>query len=221
MPPNKRFLRRCCAATGSSWCRPCHRDRGRLDLDPARRRRWMTRRDGHAAAADGRHVEPCHERHAMVMTPAVWTPGYAALIFSMWWIMMVAMMLPSATPMLLLFARVNRKEKSRRTALCADGDLCGRLSGGLGRVQCHCRRPAVGAGGARPAFVHDGEHERLARRRDPDRRRAWQLRRSSMPACAIAARRSASLPAAGGPESSARSAWDLSMAPIAWDAAGS
>jgi predicted metal-binding membrane protein len=45
-----------------------------------------------------------------VMTPAVWTPGYAALIFSMWWIMMVAMMLPSATPMLLLFARVNRKE---------------------------------------------------------------------------------------------------------------
>jgi predicted metal-binding membrane protein len=47
-----------------------------------------------------------------VMTPAVWTPGYAALIFSMWWIMMVAMMLPSATPMLLLFARVNRKEKA-------------------------------------------------------------------------------------------------------------
>lgn len=46
-----------------------------------------------------------------MMSPA-WTPGYAALIFSMWWTMMLAMMLPSATPTLLLFARVNRKEKS-------------------------------------------------------------------------------------------------------------
>ncbi len=46
------------------------------------------------------------------MTPAAWTPGYAVLIFSMWWIMMVAMMLPSATPTLLLFARVNRKERT-------------------------------------------------------------------------------------------------------------
>jgi predicted metal-binding membrane protein len=48
-----------------------------------------------------------------VMRPAVWTPAYAVLIFSMWWIMMIAMMLPSAAPMLLLFARVNRKEKAR------------------------------------------------------------------------------------------------------------
>jgi len=47
-----------------------------------------------------------------VMTPAVWTPGYAVLIFLMWWIMMIAMMLPSATPTLLLFARVNRKERT-------------------------------------------------------------------------------------------------------------
>jgi predicted metal-binding membrane protein len=45
------------------------------------------------------------------MMPAVWTSGYAALIFLMWWVMMVAMMLPSATPTLLLFAQVNRKEK--------------------------------------------------------------------------------------------------------------
>jgi predicted metal-binding membrane protein len=30
----------------------------------------------------------------------------------MWWVMMIAMMLPSAAPMLLLFARVNRKERS-------------------------------------------------------------------------------------------------------------
>ena len=58
------------------------------------------------------------EHHAMggmahaLMQPAVWTPGYAALIFAMWWVMMAAMMLPGAAPMLLLFARVNRGERA-------------------------------------------------------------------------------------------------------------
>jgi predicted metal-binding membrane protein len=45
-----------------------------------------------------------------MMTPAVWTPGYAVLMFFMWWIMMVAMMLPSAAPMILLFATINRRQ---------------------------------------------------------------------------------------------------------------
>ncbi len=45
-----------------------------------------------------------------MMTPAVWTSGYTILMFFMWWIMMVAMMLPSASPMILLFATVNRKQ---------------------------------------------------------------------------------------------------------------
>ncbi len=47
----------------------------------------------------------------VMMTPAVWTPGYAVLMFFMWWVMMVAMMLPSAAPMVLLFARVNGKQR--------------------------------------------------------------------------------------------------------------
>src|SRR5258708_21674809 len=38
------------------------------------------------------------------MMSAAWTPGYATLIFSMWWTMMLAMMLPSAPPTLPLFA---------------------------------------------------------------------------------------------------------------------
>jgi predicted metal-binding membrane protein len=46
-----------------------------------------------------------------MMTPAVWTPGYAVLMFFMWWVMMVAMMLPSAAPMILLFAAINRKQR--------------------------------------------------------------------------------------------------------------
>ena len=87
------------------------------------------------------------------MTPAVWTPGYAGLIFAMWWIMMVAMMLPSAAPMLLLFARVNRKEKAGGRPYVPTGDFRGRISCGLGRVQRACRRPAVGTGAARLAVV--------------------------------------------------------------------
>jgi predicted metal-binding membrane protein len=46
-----------------------------------------------------------------MMTPVVWTAGYAVLMFFMWWVMMVAMMLPSAAPMILLFATVNRKQR--------------------------------------------------------------------------------------------------------------
>jgi predicted metal-binding membrane protein len=38
--------------------------------------------------------------------PADWSPSYAALTFLMWAVMMAAMMLPSAAPMLLLHARV-------------------------------------------------------------------------------------------------------------------
>lgn len=36
---------------------------------------------------------------------APWNVGHFTLVFSMWWIMMVAMMLPSAAPMILLYSR--------------------------------------------------------------------------------------------------------------------
>jgi predicted metal-binding membrane protein len=39
----------------------------------------------------------------------VWSAGYLVPTFAMWAVMMVAMMLPSASPMILLFARVPRK----------------------------------------------------------------------------------------------------------------
>ena len=43
------------------------------------------------------------------MTVSVdWTAGQVAIAFAMWWAMMVAMMLPSATPMVLLFSAVKR-----------------------------------------------------------------------------------------------------------------
>jgi predicted metal-binding membrane protein len=46
-----------------------------------------------------------------MIAPVVWTPVYAVLMFLMWWIMMVAMMLPSAAPMINVFATVNRQQR--------------------------------------------------------------------------------------------------------------
>lgn len=47
--------------------------------------------------------------HHMLMQSPEWTPGYTLLMFAMWWFMMIAMMLPSAAPMVLLHAAVTRK----------------------------------------------------------------------------------------------------------------
>ena len=47
-------------------------------------------------------------RLGLVIESAVWTPRYALLMFLMWWIMMIAMMLPSAIPVVLLAAAINR-----------------------------------------------------------------------------------------------------------------
>lgn len=47
----------------------------------------------------------------LTMTPQQsmpWNIEYSALIFVMWWLMMVAMMLPSAVPMILIFDRMRR-----------------------------------------------------------------------------------------------------------------
>ena len=44
----------------------------------------------------------------MVMEPASWDITYAFLVFLMWWLMMIAMMLPSASPMILLYTALIR-----------------------------------------------------------------------------------------------------------------
>jgi len=50
-----------------------------------------------------------------------WTLSYALLMFFMWWIMMVAMMLPSATPTILLAMALNRKAHPDRRPYGASG----------------------------------------------------------------------------------------------------
>jgi predicted metal-binding membrane protein len=51
------------------------------------------------------------------MAPMPWTPISAALLFVMWWVMMIAMMVPSAAPTVLLYAAVKRgRENASGTA---------------------------------------------------------------------------------------------------------
>ncbi len=49
----------------------------------------------------------------MLISLVTWTSGHALVMFSMWWLMMIAMMLPSAAPMVLLHATVTRKPLAR------------------------------------------------------------------------------------------------------------
>ncbi|MEO5614060.1 MAG: DUF2182 domain-containing protein [Cypionkella sp.] len=45
-----------------------------------------------------------------LMAPMRWTAGYAVIVFVMWWLMMVAMMVPSAAPTILLYGALNRHQ---------------------------------------------------------------------------------------------------------------
>ena len=50
-----------------------------------------------------------------------WTPFYFLLIFFMWFVMMIAMMLPSASPMILLFSAINRKNDEHGNSVVSTG----------------------------------------------------------------------------------------------------
>jgi predicted metal-binding membrane protein len=65
---------------------------------------------------------------AICPVPMSWTAANFALMLVMWCVMMVGMMLPSAAPVLLTFATVNRRKRARRepfvpTAMFAAGYL--------------------------------------------------------------------------------------------------
>jgi predicted metal-binding membrane protein len=50
---------------------------------------------------------------AALATPSPWSPSYAVFVYLMWLTMMIAMMLPSAAPMVLLFAAIERKRQTQ------------------------------------------------------------------------------------------------------------
>jgi predicted metal-binding membrane protein len=64
----------------------------------------------HQQAADMTPDMPGMDMSTMAMAtdPRIWDPAIWALIIAMWWIMMVAMMSPSAARTVLLYARVHR-----------------------------------------------------------------------------------------------------------------
>lgn len=73
---------------------------------------WILLGAGTGMSAMDMILGPSPAGMTSMMAPALWTVGYAGIVFTMWCVMMAAMMLPSAAPILLLFARINRKEKS-------------------------------------------------------------------------------------------------------------
>lgn len=63
------------------------------------------------------HLDMSMAAHlAMGMSPAPWTAGQAGLTLAMWAVMMAAMMLPSAVPMLLLYNAVAQTGRENGTA---------------------------------------------------------------------------------------------------------
>ncbi|WP_211099984.1 DUF2182 domain-containing protein [Acuticoccus kandeliae] len=60
--------------------------------------------------------------------PGAWSAGHALLVFLMWWVMMVAMMLPSVAPNVLLFSALARRTREgSRASLLAGAFLAGYL----------------------------------------------------------------------------------------------
>ncbi|MBA3596447.1 MAG: DUF2182 domain-containing protein [Methylibium sp.] len=57
----------------------------------------------------------------MPMSSGPWTPAHAALVLAMWAVMMAAMMLPSAAPMILLYATIARRRSEQGQPANASG----------------------------------------------------------------------------------------------------
>lgn len=59
-----------------------------------------------------------------MLMPVAWTPGYAAVIFLMWWLMMVAMMVPSVAPVVLLYGALRPERGAAGQLEFLAGYLC-------------------------------------------------------------------------------------------------
>ena len=92
-----------------------------------------------------------------------WSALTVALMLLMWWIMMIGMMVPSAAPMILLFARVHRKEASRSESSTPHRPLHPRLHRRLGGVQLRGDGGAMGLRSTGLALADDGRHQQPVR----------------------------------------------------------
>ena len=64
-----------------------------------------------------------------------WTATDFGLMFLMWAVMMTGMMVPSAAPMILLFATVNRKRREQQVPICLHWDFSVRVRACVERVR--------------------------------------------------------------------------------------
>ena len=73
---------------------------------------WLWSMPGSGQAMSGADMTAMEgmEMGGMVMPPSPWSATYLSMAFLMWAVMMVAMMVPSAAPMILLHARIDRSE---------------------------------------------------------------------------------------------------------------
>ena len=90
----------------------------------------------------------------VVPSPGAWNAAYWLTMLTMWWIMMIAMMIPSAAPMILLHARVVRHARDHATpgnALWLGGGIRGRLPSPAGSDSA-CSRSQFNAPWRRSVF---------------------------------------------------------------------
>jgi predicted metal-binding membrane protein len=85
---------------------------------------WLARGPGMAdAMPDMGGMADMPGMDMAMMAPAFtpWTAGHAVFMFSMWAVMMVGMMTPTAAPMILIYARVARRAEAGGTPFAAAG----------------------------------------------------------------------------------------------------
>ena len=90
-------------------------------------------------------------------------------MFAMWWVMMAAMMLPSAAPMLLLFARIHRGERAGGRSYVPTGIFAAGYLVVWGGFSALATAAAMGSAADRSAVADDGDLEPAARCYNPDR----------------------------------------------------
>ena len=80
---------------------------------------WMYTLAGVGLSMNAFEMTSMLEMGNALTTPAPWSPSYALVVFLMWLAMMIAMMLPSASPMVLLFAAIARGRDPRSNSQAA------------------------------------------------------------------------------------------------------
>ena len=71
---------------------------------------WLLGESARMASMDTAAMASVRMNHMEMMSPhlTAWSPGLASYLFFMWFVMMIGMMLPSASPLLLLYMGVAR-----------------------------------------------------------------------------------------------------------------